>query len=294
MRTSPLTHSSQNKKPASNQPSMSRAGYIIRLLNALAVGCLAAFSLDKVLVIAGVISAGSIPLGWPLLLMVLCGAGIAVITYAMYKKDSWVSMLAYFSRINHALKKMRSDVKHVVAKVTAINRFTPSDKDKTVKSNENAGPLAVDLYGHIGGLIKFVMAFAGVWLLALGSPAFLYLIPVMLLVGGAQYFAESAELIPHSQALFTPKPFEKASPRHNVANKIFTGFKWSMVVAHAFGQGFGVFACMAIVGAMTPVGMPICASYRDYCHVVRWAFHRTFLWCALFSLGSDHKLSRTG
>ncbi len=218
---------------------ISRAGQAIRSLNALAVGTLAAFSLEKTLVIFGVVAAGTLPMGTALVAMIFCGLAITAITYSMYHQDSWRIMLSYFVKMRDGLRE----------KWKSFWQNPQSEKIQQMQPRQS-GFLAIDVYGHLGGAIKFFMAFAGLWLLAYGSVAFLPLIALMVIIGVAQYFTEASVLIPHSQELFTAKPHERASPMHTVGNASFTGFKWLMVVAHALGQGLGFFACMALFGTL--------------------------------------------
>ena len=144
-----------------------------------------------------------------------------------------------------------NDVEVAVCDLLGRFRF-----EKKLEKGES-GFIAVDAYGHLGGLIKFFMAFAGLWLLAGGMQAFWPLFIVMVLIGAAQYFVEASVLIPQSQALFSHKPNEYASPTHTLGNGAFSGFKWMLVLGHALGQGLGFFACMAIVGSIAPPLIPL-------------------------------------
>ncbi len=205
-------------------------GRFLNIFNALAVGVMAMFSFKKVLYIFGAVALGATFPSWALASMVTSGVLIAIITAAMYPGDPWLGLKKYLT----TLRRETSWLAH--------------------------------LYGHLGGLIKAFMAFAGVWGIAsalLGSSAFA-LLPVTIafaVVGGltglSQYFVEASTLIPESQDLFTHKPDRKIAPTHNAKQQLLTMIKWPLVVLHALGQGLGFFACLLMFGSISSTMLPV-------------------------------------
>lgn len=215
-------------------------GWLIRIFNALAVGILAAFSLEKIFLIAGLAIMSA---AWPIAVMVASGLVIFTITYMMYPKDAWQEVSASWE-------------KWWTTRKAKWGTSLDSSSDKQSRFQYSDG------YGHLGGLVKCFVAFAGAWLLlaSFGLPLALTLVTA-LLVGGAQYFVESAELIPHSEHVgnwlyrWATKPKEKqtqVSPTHNHKTRAVTTTKWVLAIGHGLGQGLGVFACLAILAPFSP------------------------------------------
>lgn len=224
------TISQSSHVQSTNGSSRTLKGSIISACNALAVGFMAMFSFKKVLYVFGALAIGATLPGWAMASMLSSGILIAIITVTMYPNDPWQSLKKYFT----TLRKPTSWMAH--------------------------------LYGHLGGLIKAFMAFAGVWVIAsslIGASAFAML-PIMITVGVlagltglSQYFVEASTLIPESQQLFTIVPKRKIAPTHSRKQLIFTAVKWPLVLLHAAGQGLGFFACLLMFGSISTPLLPV-------------------------------------
>lgn len=215
---------------ASETPPLTLKGRAISACNAMAVGFMAMFSFKKVLYVFGAVAiGGSLPV-WALASMIASGVLITVITFSMYPDDPWEGL-----------------------------------KENLQKKLDDSSWFA-HINGHLGGVIKAFMAFAGVWVIAsglLGAGAFAML-PVMIaigIVGGiaglAQYFVETAALIPESAHLFSLKPLRKIAPTHNKKQLLLTSIKWPLVILHALGQGLGFFACLLMFGSISSAMLPV-------------------------------------
>ena len=244
-------------------------GRFLNIFNALAVGVMAMFSFKKVLYIFGAVALGATFPSWALASMVTSGVLIAIITAAMYPGDPWLGLKKYLT----TLRRETSWLAH--------------------------------LFGHLGGLIKAFMAFAGVWGIAsalLGSSAFA-LLPVTIafaVVGGltglSQYFVEASTLIPESQDLFTRKSDRKIAPTHNAKQQLLTMIKWPLVVLHALGQGLGFFACLLMFGSISSTMLPVVIALGVVAALIigpstgRYYGEPFFGWGATIYLLSDNKL----